>query len=104
MIPRMMERAGFQKVSNPDPGHIRLRADEYVVLRVDTDGDKTAKHAAVCTYDAQSDQLVIYGPWLRSDESQLIYQNDEPERFRSYMGNSTGLIIFIALVAIEPPD
>jgi hypothetical protein len=100
----MMERAGFQKVSNPDPGHIRLRADEYVVLRVDTDGDKTANHAAVCTYDAQSDQLVIYDPWLRSDESQLIYQNDEPERFRSYMGNSTGLIIFIALVAIEPPD
>ena len=90
VIPRMMERAGFQKVSNPDPGNISLGADEYAVLRVDTDGDNTANHAAVCTYDAQSDQLVIYDPWPRSDESQLIYQNDEPERFRSYMGNSAG--------------
>ena len=91
VIPRMMERAGFQKRANPDSGNISLRVDEYVLLRVDTDGDKTANHVAVCSYDAQSEQLVIYDPWPRSDESQLIYQNAEPDRFNSYMNNSAGV-------------
>ncbi|MDP7038952.1 MAG: hypothetical protein QGI45_07335, partial [Myxococcota bacterium] len=88
VIPRMMERAGFQKVANPNPESIQLGSNEYAVLMVDTDGDRIPNHAAVCAYDAKSDQLVIYDPWPRSDESQLIYQNAEPERFSSYMNSS----------------